>query len=114
MITGANWLLIQAVVPPGEKAITFATVFAVMMVGTAAMFLSPIPSGVGLTEVTAVALFQHLGHPQPELVSFLLLWRVLLYTAVLGLFVTGQLAGRPLPQAPRKPDRPRPGAAQPS
>jgi uncharacterized protein (TIRG00374 family) len=97
MMILANWLLIQAVVP--ESGVTFGTVFAVMVVGAAAMFLSPIPGGVGLSELTAVALFGYLGYPQPEFVSFLLLARLILYATVGVLYVVGQVAGRALPGA---------------
>jgi len=101
MMILANWLLIGAVVPvlPGEKEITFLVVFTVMVVGAAAMFLSPIPGGVGLSEFTSVALFGYLGYPQPEFVSFLLLSRLILYAAVGVLYVVGQVAGRALPEA---------------
>jgi uncharacterized membrane protein YbhN (UPF0104 family) len=70
-----------------------------MVVGAAAMFLSPIPGGVGLSEFTSVALFGYLGYPQPEFVSFLLLSRLILYGAVGLLYLVGQVAGRPLPEA---------------
>ncbi|MGB6917897.1 MAG: lysylphosphatidylglycerol synthase transmembrane domain-containing protein, partial [Phycisphaerae bacterium] len=99
MMILANWLLVSAVVPPGEKEITFLVVFAVMVVGAAAMFLSPIPGGVGLSEFTSVALFGYLGYPQPEFVSFLLLARLILYAMVGVLYVVGQVAGRALPGA---------------
>jgi uncharacterized protein (TIRG00374 family) len=99
MMILANYLLVRAVVPPGEKEITFLVVFTVMVVGAAAMFLSPIPGGVGLSELTAVALFGYLGYPQPEFVSFLLLSRLILYAAVGVLYMVGQVAGRPLPEA---------------
>jgi len=99
MMIGANWLLVCAVVPPGEKEITFLVVFTVMVVGAAAMFLSPIPGGVGLSEFTSVALFGYLGYPQPEFVSFLLLSRLILYAAVGLLYLVGQVASRPLPKA---------------
>jgi uncharacterized protein (TIRG00374 family) len=99
MMILANWLLVSAVVPPGEKEITFLVVFTVMVVGAAAMFLSPIPGGVGLSEFTSVALFGYLGYPQPEFVSFLLLSRLILYGAVGLLYLVGQVAGRPLPEA---------------
>jgi len=99
MMILANWLLVCAVVPPGEKEITFLVVFTVMVVGAAAMFLSPIPGGVGLSEFTSVALFGYLGYPQPEFVSFLLLSRLILYATVGVLYVVGQVAGRPLPEA---------------
>ncbi|MGB2755184.1 MAG: hypothetical protein WBD75_01400 [Phycisphaerae bacterium] len=89
----------SAVVPPGEKEITFLVVFTVMVVGAAAMFLSPIPGGVGLSKFTSVALFGYLGYPQPEFVSFLLLSRLILYGAVGLLYLVGQVAGRPLPGA---------------
>jgi len=97
MMIGANWLLIQAVVP--DSGVTFGTVFVVMVVGAAAMFLSPIPGGVGLSEFTSVALFGYLGYPQPEFVSFLLLSRLILYAAVGLLYLLGQVAGRALPEA---------------
>jgi uncharacterized protein (TIRG00374 family) len=99
MMILANWLLVCAVVPPGEKEITFLVVFTVMVVGAAAMFLSPIPGGVGLSEFTSVALFGYLGYPQPEFVSFLLLSRLILYAAVGLLYLVGQVAGRALPGA---------------
>jgi uncharacterized protein (TIRG00374 family) len=98
MMILANWLLIGAVVP--ESGVTFAAVFAVMVVSAAMMFLSPIPSGVGLSEFTAVALFAFLGYPQPQFVSFLLLARIILYTVVVAFYLVGQLAGRPLPAPP--------------
>lgn len=103
MMILANWLLVRAVVPPGEKEITFLVVFTVMVVGAAAMFLSPIPGGVGLTEFAAVTLFAYLGHPQPEFVSFLLLARVILYLVVVAFYLVGRWAGRPLPDAPFEP-----------
>ena len=99
MMILANWLLVRAVVPPGEKEITFLVVFTVMVVGAAAMFLSPIPGGVGLSEFTSVALFGYLGYPQPEFVSFLLLSRLILYAAAGLLYLVGQVAGRALPGA---------------
>jgi uncharacterized protein (TIRG00374 family) len=99
MMILANWLLVCAVVPPGEKEITFLVVFTVMVVGAAAMFLSPIPGGVGLSEFTSVALFGYLGYPQPEFVSFLLLSRLILYATVGVLYVVGQVAGRAIPGA---------------
>ena len=97
MMILANWLLIHAVVP--DSGVTFGTVFAVMVVGAAAMFLSPIPGGVGLSEFTSVALFGYLGYPQPEFVSFLLLARLILYATVGVLYVVGRVAGRALPGA---------------
>jgi len=97
MMILANWLLIHAVVP--DSGVTFGTVFTVMVVGAAAMFLSPIPGGVGLSEFTSVALFSYLGYPQPEFVSFLLLSRLILYAAVGLLYLVGQVAGRALPGA---------------
>ena len=97
MMILANWLLIGAVVP--GSGVTFGTVFVVMVVGAAAMFLSPIPGGVGLSEFTSVALFGYLGYPQPEFVSFLLLSRLILYAAVGLLYLVGQVAGRALPEA---------------
>jgi uncharacterized protein (TIRG00374 family) len=103
MMILANYLLICAVVPPGEKEITFLVVFTVMVVGAAAMFLSPIPGGVGLSEFTSVALFGYLGYPQPEFVSFLLLSRLILYAAVGLLYLIGQVAGRALPEAASAP-----------
>ena len=98
MMILANWLLIQAVVPGGET-IAFTTVFAVMVVNAAVMFLSPIPSGVGLSELTVVKLFEYLGHPQQQFAAFLILARVILYAAVVGFYLTGQVAGRALPGA---------------
>ena len=103
MMIGANWLLIQAVVP--DSGVTFGTVFVVMVVGAAMMFLSPIPSGVGLSEFTTVALFKYLGYPQPQFVSFLLLARMILYAVVVAFYLVGQLAGRALPAPETEPAR---------
>ena len=97
MMILANWLLIGAVVP--ASGVTFGTVFVVMVVGAAAMFLSPIPGGVGLSEFAAIELFKYLGYPQPEFVSFLLLSRLILYAAVGLLYLVGRVAGRALPGA---------------
>ena len=99
MMVSANYLLVQATVPAVGKDVTFLVVFAVMVVSAAAMFVSPIPGGLGLTEFTAVAMFYAFGYPQDAFVPFLLLARFLLYVMVAVFYLVGRTAGRGLPEA---------------
>lgn len=107
MVTG-NRLLIGATVPPGTREITFAVVFAVMIVAALAAFVSPIPGGLGLSEVSAVGVFHYLGFPAEgctleetarTFAAFLILSRALLYAMTWGLYALGRVAGEPLPAA---------------
>ncbi len=114
MMVAANFLLVQATVPPGTREVTFAVVFGVMIVGALAMFVSPIPGGLGLSEVSAVGVFHVLGYPAEgasladaaeTYAAFLLVSRLLLYASTLLLYAAGRLWGRPVapPEAPGPP-----------
>lgn len=95
MVSG-NWCLIQATVPPDSKPVTVAVVVAIIAVMAVAMFVSPIPGGLGLSEFASVAVFAQLGYVAQQFVPFLLLARVGVYLAVIALYLASRLAGQPL------------------
>jgi uncharacterized protein (TIRG00374 family) len=98
MVVG-NYCLIQATVPPGEKEVTFVVVVAIIAVMAITMFVSPIPGGLGLSEVGVVTVLAQLGYSQ-NFMPFLLLARVGVYLAVGLLYAVSCIVGRELPEAP--------------
>jgi len=100
MVSG-NYLIIQATAAQGAKEVTFLVVMAVVAASAVAMFVSPIPGGLGLSEFTVVALLGQLGYESEAFVPFLLLMRIVFYAVVILLYVIGRLAGEDLAaQAP--------------
>jgi len=91
-----NLLLIQATVAEGGKEVTFLVVMAVVAASALAMFVSPIPGGLGLSEFTAAALFGQLGYEPGAFVPFLLLMRLVFYAVVILLYLVGRVAGEDL------------------
>jgi uncharacterized protein (TIRG00374 family) len=93
LVVSGNFLLIQATVPEGGKEVTFLVVMAVVAASAMAMFVSPIPGGLGLSEFTVVAMLGQLGYESGAFVPFLLLMRLVLYAVVILLYVVGRVAG---------------------
>ena len=93
LMVWGNYLLIQATLPEGQKAVTFLVVVAIIATSAMTMFVSPIPGGLGLSEFTVVALLQQLAYEPQAFVPFLLLVRVAFYAVVVLLYVVGRLAG---------------------
>jgi uncharacterized protein (TIRG00374 family) len=94
LMVWGNQLLIQATVPPGEKEVRFLVVLAVVAASALAMFVSPIPGGLGLSEFTVVALLGRLGYEPQAFVPFLILVRVAFYGVVVLLYLLGRVVGR--------------------
>lgn len=92
-----NQLLIQATVPPGGKEVTFLVVTGIVAASALAMFISPIPGGLGLSELAAAAFVALLGHPAQTFVPYLMLMRIAFYGVVVVLYVVSRLAGADLP-----------------
>jgi uncharacterized protein (TIRG00374 family) len=99
LMVWGNQLLIQASVDTGGKEVTFLIVTAIVAVSALAMFVSPIPGGLGLSEFTAAALFAQLGYPAQAFVPYLVLVRVVFYGVVVLVYLIGRAAGRELPGA---------------
>ncbi|MCX5675342.1 MAG: lysylphosphatidylglycerol synthase transmembrane domain-containing protein [Planctomycetota bacterium] len=96
LVVSGNYLIIQATVPEGGKEVTFLVVMAVVAASAVAMFVSPIPGGLGLSEFTAVALLGQLGYEPEAFVPFLLLMRLVFYAVVILLYTAGRVAGQDL------------------
>jgi len=97
LVVSANYALILATLPPGAKEVTFLIVLSAVAVSAVAMFVSPIPGGLGLSEFTVLGLFAHFGYQAQLFVPFLLLVRVALYVVIVLLYLLGRFAGRDLP-----------------
>ncbi len=102
-----NYLLIDATIAPGGKAVPFAVIFAVMIVNALAIYLSPIPGGLGVSEISASALFGYLGYEADKFITFLLLARLMLYATVILFYLVGRAAGRDLAPAAAGAEAPR-------
>lgn len=102
MVCGSSYFLIQATVPPGGKEITFMLVVVAVATSAVAIYVSPIPGGLGLSELTVVALFIQLGYSGEVFVPYLLLARVFDHLIVIVLYLVARAAGRELP-APAAP-----------
>jgi uncharacterized protein (TIRG00374 family) len=96
LVVSGNYLIIQATVPEGGKEVTFLVVMAVVAASALAMFVSPIPGGLGLSEFTVVALLGQLGYEPGAFVPFLLLMRLVFYAVVILLYLVGRVAGEDL------------------
>lgn len=94
LMVAGNYCLIQATVPAGEKAVTVPVVIAIIAVMAIAMFVSPTPGGLGVSEFLSVAVFARLGYGAQSFVAFLLLARVGVYLAVGLLYVVSRIAGQ--------------------
>lgn len=103
-LAAAHWMLMAATVAPAEQ-LGFDVVLAVMLVAALGMFVSPVPGGLGVSELGAVAVLHLLGYPRAGATTgdttavyaaFLLLGRLLLYGSVLVLYAAGRLFGRPI------------------
>ncbi|MBN2582112.1 MAG: flippase-like domain-containing protein [Planctomycetes bacterium] len=94
MMVAANYMLILATV---GDVVAVPHVLAAIAVSAVAMFLAPVPGGVGVSE-GAVALFlKRLNYTQ-NFLPFLLLSRIGLYIVVVIFYFVGIAAGRELPE----------------
>lgn len=97
LMVWANYLLIQASVPSGGKEVTFIVVVAMITVQAAASYLSPIPGGLGLSDLLSIGLLAQLGYEKEFFLPFLLLARVEFYVVVVLFYLVGRACGQLLP-----------------
>ena len=100
LVVTSSYLLILATVPPGEKEITYMLVVASVATSAVAIYVSPIPGGLGLSELSVVALFSQLGYAGGVFVPYLLLSRVFDHLIVIGIYLVARVAGKELPPPP--------------
>jgi len=99
-MVAANYLLILATV---EGEVEIPHVLAAIAVSAVAMFLAPIPGGMGVSEWSVKGFLKLLGYRQ-SFVPFLLLSRIGLYTIIILFYFVGRLFGRELPRPARRDD----------
>lgn len=95
MMVAANYLLILATV---GDVVAASHVLAAIAVSAVAMFLAPVPGGVGVSEWGVIAFFQRLRYSH-NFAPFLLLSRIGLYIVIVLFYLVGVWLGRELPPA---------------